>query len=1205
MFTCMRNKSLLFILCFLCNLFTLTLSAQSGQPWGCGDDNIGGIQRRQRSGYDKIQQQNAQQINEYIKLVLRRGKGKISAKATGISSDSTYTIPVVVHVIYPSGEPYGTGNNISYAQIRSQVEALNAAFGRSYPDYNNQTHPSYAKDTRIRFCLARTCSPATESWSVGPGGTEYGVKRYEDNSGLYNHLMAVTAAGQLKALTHPSADYFPFDRYLNIWLVKTIDGGDNVMGYAPKPLSGEYPIDGVVMRADVFGDNTTGGNFSLGFNLTQGKILAHEIGHYFNLYHIFQGGCAGANKAGAPTDGCDINGDYICDIKPCTTQNVLCNTGPYNTCHTNYDPGTTNDDMINDYMSYADDDCMNTFTQNQAERMWATLELLRHNLWQPANLAATGVLGGDGCVPAYLNASINTTSQVFCAGRPVFFSNTTVGNTAVSRQWSFPGATPSSAISDTVTVQYSSPGNYTAVLLVSDGSSTRTDSMSFSVSVCKVDSSMLHMANWYFGEYCSLDFSTGVPVKTNTALNNKSMHSESSYPDQPPFVAATVSISDSTGKLLFYSNGVSVWNSSHKKITNTPMFGISDINASTGLCYIPYPEHPGKYFVVGVYPNFDEKPSGVRFVLVDVIAGTVSPYQEFNHPSLPKRYSEYLTVVPHCNGTDYWIITKGYSNDYDNNFYVFRVTASGINITQAPVITTGIQQTSFTGSGYQLKANRTGDKLIISSVHPYPTPDFAAAVYDFDSRTGLIKNERMVPNVSGYNNVQTGISFSPNGEYFYLMRSSDLALNGPPYWLFQYRVSDFKYNIIATTGFYFSSVFQLGPDNQLYIANSYNYLARLSDPDNWGGATFEGEFISFAEPSFMMREYSSLPAFIDARPKEPTHPEFDMEATDCNSFLFSSLCYDKYNMDWNFGDGSPHGSGSTVNHVYDQPGDYDVTLTVSRSSKIYGSVTKKLTVLPNEIRLTGPDSVCNTNTFAVQYFAQTAANADIRWSAINGKVSGADNLGYAGIKWNENADSGKVQIEVSTSALCKRSATKKVVIIKRPVLSWLLKDSICITDKPLELNAVPSGGVFTGSGITENIFTPDAAGLGYHELTYRYGEGLCLSELQQTIKVTDACSIVSPPPVPSGPGMPSAFTPNGDGLNDVFRIPSGLVSSLQEFSVYSRWGEKIFTTQHLSTGWNGSIKGAAANPGVYIYFLSGMSPNGKFITLKGTVVLIR
>ena len=1194
-------------------ILTITAPCQVKLPWDCGDNALKELQQKLIPNYYKKEQQENQRIQAYINQALQQNNNISSGVRTngnGLPDDSTYTIPVVVHIIYPSGEAYGAGVNISYAQIRSQIEALNAAYGKNYPAYNGQTHPAYAQNTRIRFCLARTTSPSSKQWFVGPGGTEYGVERYPIQTDVYNQDITVASATKLLEITHPSQDYFPFDKYLNVWLVKTIGGGNNVMGYAPKPLIGNYPLDGIVIRADVFGDNTTGGNFALGFNLGQGKVLSHEIGHYFNLYHIFQGGCAGANAKGSAVDACDLNGDMICDIKPCTTQNILCTSGNVTTCTANYDPGTTNYDMINDYMSYADDDCMNTFTQDQTNRMWATLQLQRQTLWQAANLAATGVLGNDGCVPSYLNSTIHTDNSVYCAGTQIHFSNPTTGNTATSRQWQFVGGLPATSNTDTVTATYNNPGNYKAVLTVSDGINSRTDSIIFTVLTCQLDSSLQYMAHWYFGDYCSLDFSSGKPVKTTTALTNNTIHGELAYPTQlQPFIAATVSVSDSSGHLLFYSNGINVWNSSHKKITTSSMFGISDINASTGLCYVPYPGQPNKYFVVGVYPNFDGTPSNVKYVLVDVAANTVSAYQELQHPLLPKRYSEHLTVVPHCNGTDYWIITKGYGLDGDNNFYCFQVTAAGINVNQPPVVSSGFSHPAYGGAGNELKANRNGDKLILASPHGYINIE-QVVLYDFDSRTGIVKNEKAVPNADGYSNIQGGASFSPNGEYFYLMRSTNFATNGQPYWLFQYRVSDFKYNVLPTTGFYFGDPFQLGPDNQLYIVNAGIYLARLSNPDVWGGATFDDQFLNFGRPPYVPQPIgNSLPAFIDAKRKEPTHPDFTIQGISCQTYLFSSLCFDNYTATWDFGDGSQKQTGNTINHNYINSGEFNVTLTLSSVTKTYGSITKKITVLPLTINISGPDSVCNTNNFATQYFAQTSSNVNYLWSVNNGSISGANNLSYVGVIWPKgNTDSGKIQLRISTGDNCYINTSKTVAIIKGTIFNWALKDSICITDSFILLTAFPVGGNFTGAGVNNGIFLPTTAGLGNHEITYTYGDGtICNSEVQKTIKVTNSCKIIVPidTSYPKGPAMPTAFTPNGDGLNDLFRIPIGIIVKLYQLVIYNRWGEKIFTSTDLYKGWNGYINSMPADNGTYIYFILGTKVNGSVVKLKGTVVLIR
>ena len=86
--------------------------------------------------------------------------------------------------------------------------------------------------------------------------------------------------------------------------------------------------------------------------------------------------------------------------------------------------------------------------------------------------------------------------------------------------------------------------------------------------------------------------------------------------------------------------------------------------------------------------------------------------------------------------------------------------------------------------------------------------------------------------------------------------------------------------------------------------------------------------------------------------------------------------------------------------------------------------------------------------------------------------------------------------------------------------------------------------------------------------------------------------------------MPNAFTPNGDGINDVFRIPPGILIELKEFSVFDRWGNKIFTTLNSAKGWDGTFKGQQAASGVYVYIIKGSDYKGPVLA-KGSVVLVR
>ena len=86
--------------------------------------------------------------------------------------------------------------------------------------------------------------------------------------------------------------------------------------------------------------------------------------------------------------------------------------------------------------------------------------------------------------------------------------------------------------------------------------------------------------------------------------------------------------------------------------------------------------------------------------------------------------------------------------------------------------------------------------------------------------------------------------------------------------------------------------------------------------------------------------------------------------------------------------------------------------------------------------------------------------------------------------------------------------------------------------------------------------------------------------------------------------IPDAFTPNGDGLNDIFK-PSTIGLKEYDFEIYNRWGENIYSSNGPEAGWNGSFKGNSAPQGVYVYLLKVVDIKGNSRTYNGKVVLIR
>ena len=87
--------------------------------------------------------------------------------------------------------------------------------------------------------------------------------------------------------------------------------------------------------------------------------------------------------------------------------------------------------------------------------------------------------------------------------------------------------------------------------------------------------------------------------------------------------------------------------------------------------------------------------------------------------------------------------------------------------------------------------------------------------------------------------------------------------------------------------------------------------------------------------------------------------------------------------------------------------------------------------------------------------------------------------------------------------------------------------------------------------------------------------------------------------------VPTAFTPNGDGRNDLFLpVPVG-IKAYKYFNVYNRWGQLVFTTTNMYTGWDGKLIGKEQNTGTFVWMIQGITKDNKTITKKGTVTLVR
>jgi gliding motility-associated-like protein len=104
--------------------------------------------------------------------------------------------------------------------------------------------------------------------------------------------------------------------------------------------------------------------------------------------------------------------------------------------------------------------------------------------------------------------------------------------------------------------------------------------------------------------------------------------------------------------------------------------------------------------------------------------------------------------------------------------------------------------------------------------------------------------------------------------------------------------------------------------------------------------------------------------------------------------------------------------------------------------------------------------------------------------------------------------------------------------------------------------------------------------------------------LKAVFRLKDAHLLIGEPAVPTG------FSPNGDGNNDVLNVYGTLKASEFRLEVYNRWGEKLFSTTDKSKGWDGTYNGADVPVGVYAYIYR-VNIEGKIIQKSGSVTLIR
>ncbi len=736
----------------------------------------------------------------------------------------------------------------------------------------------------------------------------------------------------------------------------------------------------------------------------------------------------------------------------------------------------------------------------------------------------------------------------------------------------------------------------------------------------------LQNSNWNFSFKNSLSF-TGAGASTTSS--------------QLVSLEGASSISTSSGSLLFYTDGITVWNKQHQVINNGTGLAGGTGSSTQAALIIPVGTEERWYYIF----TTDEqgRPKGLNYSVVDMTADNGNGAVVTKNIQLVTPVSEKLSAVRHCNKKDFWVLTHQLGT---NTFYAYVVSENGVS--PAVISSTGppIAATSAAAAG-EMKFSWDGKKIAMAAGKD------GVFLYNFNNATGVVSNGAAI-----YGNTASpyGVCFSPSSRFLYV----GLLISIEPGFsvvtkLVQYDVSlpstaaiiNSMYELIRKPSTVHFGSLQLGMDMKIYMpVLPGRDMAAITQPDQAGAAcNFVADAIRFPEQLFW-----SLPNF----PADPFGPNHEIKILTQNPCISVPVNFSVDLADpatpvlWDFGDPASsqnQATTPTAAHQYTRGGTYEVRLVVygpCENDTVYETinVTDKLADI-------GPDrNFCENSPVTLDIgglaiHSYTWNNGTLgpsmttnipgwHWVDVRDEqgcisrdsihltmiplpvvslpasltlcegssvILDAGNPG-ATFLWNNNStlqtltvtQPGVYKVKVTAND-CSNETSVMIGGKKAPVFSLGPDQDICGAT-PVVLDPGIIEGVFLWQdGSSSTTYTTTTEGKYYLRVTNE-----CGNRSDTVLLKRGPCEVL----------IPSGFTPDGNGLNDQFMIGGAYLINKMTLRIYDRAGQLVFSTNDKSKGWDGRYKGQPVPAGVYVYQLSySLTSDERTINTKGTITLIR
>lgn len=302
---------------------------------------------------------------------------------------------------------------------------------------------------------------------------------------------------------------------------------------------------------------------------------------------------------------------------------------------------------------------------------------------------------------------------------------------------------------------------------------------------------------------------------------------------------------------------------------------------------------------------------------------------------------------------------------------------------------------------------------------------------------------------------------------------------------------------------------------------------------------------------------------------------------------------------WNFGDTGTSNLNSPT-HSYANPGTYTITHVVIGSNGCKDTIKKPISIyfLPQALFYQNSPCVGNITQFVDSSKTLSGSLVSWNWNFGDNNTSGIQNPPHA----FSQAQNYTVSLIVTSSFGCKDTVKKVVTVIPGPIGNFSINpnpvealETASFTDLTTGPSSLTNWFWNFGDSTATNIQNPQHSYNGQGE----YSVILVVKDINGCIDtVKKDISVILLPDVPT------AFTPNGDGQNDLFLVRGGPFKTMN-MRIYNNWGQFIFESNNQLEGWNGTFNGTEQPIGVFVWVVEVEMLNGKKIKKTGDVTLLR